>query len=405
MEQKAPILIIGAGICGLTLAHELKKAGIAFEIYERDEKIDSRGQEWAIMLHWVLPYLQQMLEPAVYAALDEIQVAPQVGQNDTGNFLFLNLETEEVKFKIPPNHRRRAGREKMRRTQLAGVKDRVHWGKRLVDILPSTDGVTAAFEDGSTVSGSLLVGAEGNHSRTRKFLKPETHEAKQLLVRCVGVAADMTCEQVQPLRSLDPLLFQGSHPTTGTFMWVSMLDVPKTKRTSISGDDVQGIYKVQINLSWLLKTGSDEVLDSQGERLEQMRDKAIGFSPKLKKVIDGIDKTVLVTEIRLTDWPSEMWDNCGGRVTLVGDAAHAMTMYRGEAANHGILDAFNLAKAMEALERGLKIKREALDGYEAELRQRTRPAVLLSRQACLDAHDFGNLNENSAILKKRALFT
>jgi hypothetical protein len=36
--------------------------------------------------------------------------------------------------------------------------------------------------------------------------------------------------------------------------------------------------------------------------------------------------------------------------------------------------------------------------YETEMRERTRRAVLLSRQACLDAHDWDQLNEDSAIL-------
>jgi hypothetical protein len=35
------------------------------------------------------------------------------------------------------------------------------------------------------------------------------------------------------------------------------------------------------------------------------------------------------------------------------------------------------------------------------MRDRTSWAVLMSRQACLDAHDFKNLNEGSAILARR----
>jgi hypothetical protein len=37
------------------------------------------------------------------------------------------------------------------------------------------------------------------------------------------------------------------------------------------------------------------------------------------------------------------------------------------------------------------------------MRGRTSKAVLLSRQACLDAHDWSRLDENSAILARRAL--
>jgi 2-polyprenyl-6-methoxyphenol hydroxylase-like FAD-dependent oxidoreductase len=80
-------------------------------------------------------------------------------------------------------------------------------------------------------------------------------------------------------------------------------------------------------------------------------------------------------------------------------------MYRGEAANHGILDVYHLVQSLEMVHDGRKPQKQALEEYEAELRQRTIPAVLLSRQACLDAHDFNGLNQDSAVLKRRAIDT
>jgi 2-polyprenyl-6-methoxyphenol hydroxylase-like FAD-dependent oxidoreductase len=82
-----------------------------------------------------------------------------------------------------------------------------------------------------------------------------------------------------------------------------------------------------------------------------------------------------------------------------------MTMYRGEAANHGILDAYHLVQSLEMVHDGRKPQKQALEEYESELRQRTNPAVLLSRQACLDAHDFNGLNQDSAVLQRRAIDT
>ena len=52
-----------------------------------------------------------------------------------------------------------------------------------------------------------------------------------------------------------------------------------------------------------------------------------------------------------------------------------------------------------------KARAEAIVEYEEEMRERAAPAVLLSRQACLDAHDYHGLNENSAVLKRRAITT
>lgn len=45
------VLIIGAGIGGLSLAQTLRKQKLSFEVFERDENADARFQGWAIALH------------------------------------------------------------------------------------------------------------------------------------------------------------------------------------------------------------------------------------------------------------------------------------------------------------------------------------------------------------------
>lgn len=75
----------------------------------------------------------------------------------------------------------------------------------------------------------------------------------------------MTLVESRPLRKLDTLLFQGSHPDTGTLRWVSMLDMPLTSGTA--GTE-QEEYQVQVNLSWMLKAPEDEVAATDAERLQ-----------------------------------------------------------------------------------------------------------------------------------------
>ncbi|KAG5932223.1 hypothetical protein E4U53_001429 [Claviceps sorghi] len=431
-----PVLISGAGVIGLTLAHGLKKANIPFQIFERDEHIDARGHGWAITIHWALPFLAQLLDDETLEALEGVQVDPEVGRQDNGNFLFLNLETLESKFRIPPNKRRRVNREKLRKALLRGVEDHVHWGKRLTSVQVLNehgdghgdghvmDGgaaggglVRVTFSDGSTADGSMLVGAEGTNSPTRKFLVPDGYRTHQLPVRLIGAAVDMTPEQVRPLRDIDPLLFQGCHPVTGHFLWVSMMETPEVNGTK--GTE-QERYLVQIIISWMLKSGNDSHSHSnskdnqdQGESpttgagpIAEMKRRAQDFHPLLRHAVDSIPETAPVLEIPLQDWPCLEWDNRQGRVTLIGDAAHAMTMYRGEAANHGMLDALNLVRQLTKVHAGERSLRAATNDYEHEMRDRTggeHGAVMLSRHACLDAHDFHALNENSAVLRRRAI--
>lgn len=115
-----------------------------------------------------------------------------------------------------------------------------------------------------------------------------------------------------------------------------------------------------------------------------------------------------VQSIRLEDFlPTEgAWGTLNGRATLIGDAARAMTMYRGEAANHGIMDVQSYFERQAGDSRGRDKRCDALvacSAYEKDVVQRTIRAVLASRVACLDAHGFGKIDETSPLISKRAI--
>lgn len=68
------------------------------------------------------------------------------------------------------------------------------------------------------------------------------------------------------------------------------------------------------------------------------------------------------------------------------------------------MDAAKLVAALSSVREGAATLKQAVDGYEVEMRERTAPAVLLSRQACLDAHDWERIKEgNSPLLATRLM--
>ncbi|KAF9894472.1 hypothetical protein FE257_007975 [Aspergillus nanangensis] len=399
-----PVLIVGAGIVGLTLGQALKQKNIPFEIYERDPNPDARGQGWAITLHWALEYIQQILPEDTLTRIQAVQVDPAVAQHDNGNFLFINLATGEPKFKIPPSVRWRVNREKTRKALLHGIDAHVHWGQRVVDVDTTTSPTTASlvFEDGTRKTGRMVVGVEGSRSLVRQVLRPDAYSNEPLPIRFTGVAVDLPAGEIAPLRSMDPLLFQGCQPQTGTFFWFSMLETPAGNGTAGAGVEGER-YRAQICMSWPVRGVEDEVAKDDEGKLANMKRRAEGFVPFLFDTVQRIPEGTPVLEIKLADWECLDWDNRGGRVTLAGDAAHAMTMYRGEAANHGLLDAYRLLHAIEKVYAGTADAKAAIDEYETEMRLRTKRAVRLSRQACMDAHAWSQLNEHSAILTKRTI--
>ncbi|KAF2972369.1 hypothetical protein GQX73_g1144 [Xylaria multiplex] len=400
-NSPSPIIIIGAGIVGLTLAQGLKQEGIPFQLYERDETLDHRSPGWGITIHWALKALESCLPKDMFARIDNVQVDPEQGRQDTGRFLFLDLETLKPRYIIPPSPRKRISRSKFRELLTEGVN--VHWGKSLSSFAPSDDGdgIVARFTDGSSAHGSMLIAADGSNSITRHLLLGEAGALHALPARFIGVTAVFSEEEMKPLLSIDPLLFQGAHPGTGYFMWFSVLSTPEING---SAGAAHPWYEAQINLSWLVKGPEDEVPISEADRLTRMKEMArrgSGFHKVLRRAIESLPDGTPVREIKLADWPTMKWQG-DGLVTLLGDAAHAMTMYRGEAANHGFTDASNLKEQLKLWHSGWKTQEQALEDYETEMRQRTHRAVLLSRQACLDAHDITNLGPDSPVVSMRA---
>lgn len=47
--------------------------------------------------------------------------------------------------------------------------------------------------------------------------------------------------------------------------------------------------------------------------------------------------------------------------------------------------------------------KDAILAYEEEMIARTRPAVLASRRAAMDAHDYKRIDDNSPLISKRAV--
>jgi 2-polyprenyl-6-methoxyphenol hydroxylase-like FAD-dependent oxidoreductase len=90
-----------------------------------------------------------------------------------------------------------------------------------------------------------------------------------------------------------------------------------------------------------------------------------------------------------------------GQHTLAGDSAHPMTMYRGEGANHGILDATLLIDQLKKIYAGEIGEEEGLKVYESEMRERAHTAVPRSRQAAFDWHDWNAINDNSPLIGVR----
>jgi hypothetical protein len=132
------------------------------------------------------------------------------------------------------------------------------------------------------------------------------------------------CKKFQ---AIDPHFFQGGDPNTNAYLWFSFISVPRS-------NDKNKEVVCQIMVSWPYEAGflgrsePTEVPDGNEARLLWMRTLAQGWAEPFREIVQDIPAGTEAKAITMEDWPPERgrWDNCNGKVALVGDAAHAMTM-------------------------------------------------------------------------------
>lgn len=396
----------------LILTHAQRS--IPFLIFEQDAAANSRLQGWALTIHFSLPQLLSLLPDDIIEQIDGCQVNPGI-KTDTSNSIFINLSNCAVKWRLPPGSgtRKRVSRDRFRKLLMEKLDDRIHWQKRLIAFEPLDTGVRAKFHDGSFYEGLLLVGADGAKSVVRSLLyDPINLPPKPLPISFLGTSLLVNHAQIKPLLDLDPILFQGCHPESSTWMWFSVMESPETNGSIVLPLE-QRYWKAQLCLSWPSADNRSEIAATDAARVLKMREKAENFDPRLRAIFHDALRLdhAPVLSIHLADWhlPPTLASNLQGRVTLVGDAAHTMAMYRGEGFNHAIVDVHALVAAIELVyssEIGVgvaRVREQVIERYELEIMRRGKVAVAMCREATMEVHQWEKLDEESVVRKKRIL--
>jgi 2-polyprenyl-6-methoxyphenol hydroxylase-like FAD-dependent oxidoreductase len=285
----------------------------------------------------------------------------------------------------------------------------LQWSKSLDKITHETEyEIDVEFDDGTTASGTHLVGCDGARSKVREILcslAGQNSRNDPVDVRFLGCSVELPSDVVARMRQLDPLFLQGHHPN-GSFLFFGIQETPAINEWQK--------FRCQVNVSWQYRKGflgrdhPTEVPGCQKARLALIREIASHWTSPFQDIVCSIPIETPLQNIRLEDWSqsdSGTWENLHGRATLIGDAAHAMTMYRGEAVNHGITDVYDLIECyLHTLSdsEGTLNGQEACDTFEKKMVDRTKNAIRASRQACLDAHYSKTIDEASPLISKRA---
>ncbi|MCD2196761.1 FAD-dependent monooxygenase [Actinomycetospora endophytica] len=341
------VVVIGAGLGGLTLAHGLRSAGIEVAVYERGSRSGPQPASYGIhvnrhgnrALHACLP-------AGNWALFDQGAVpAPDVVRfRDARLTVLTDLEqsapTEDVD---PVAHRRAVRRDVLHSALRLGLDAVLHWEKTFESFARRSDGtVRVRFADGTWTDGDLLVGADGSNSRVRHQYLPDLVRHELGILNVAGrLPLDHPAARALPAGMTDGSV---NNVVPGTPGWLFASAWPAADRNGagrpVAGDDV---------LVWAYAAARtaypDGVESLDGEALRHWVGRRVArWDPRVAAMVAGsapdtVAPVSLRTMGRLRVWPAST-------VTLLGDAVHSMTPMAGVGANTALRDADALRRAL-----------------------------------------------------------
>ncbi|MCP3804769.1 FAD-dependent monooxygenase [Allokutzneria sp. A3M-2-11 16] len=390
------VIVVGGGIGGLALAQGLRGAGLGVEVYERDRHRTDRLQGFRIHIN-----------PDGAAALRECLPAEAferfLASSGKGGNQF-TMVTERLKRllhldeeTIGTGHHG-VSRITLRQILLSGMEDVVRFDRKFERYSVADDGrVTAHFADGTTAVGDVLVGADGAGSRVRGQYLPHAERVDTGIVAIAGkyMLTEERRELIPPAFLAGPLSVL---PSKSCGMFIAPHDFDGGVNDQ---DDPDALFdNTAPYVFWSFSAKREyfgEDLDSLGAR--ELRDLVLrsttGWAPQLRALValSDVDTTTLLP-IRSAA-PVPKW--AASSVTLLGDAAHSMTPFRGVGANIALRDAQLLCRKLIEAERPLV---ERIAEYEAEMTEYGFAAVRASLTAAKQAVSGGR----AARLAGRAAF-
>ncbi|TKA80706.1 hypothetical protein B0A55_03701 [Friedmanniomyces simplex] len=382
------VLIIGAGTTGLLLAQGLKQAGINAIICERDlgERYKTRPREWGMTLHWASEAIARVLPPELRERIHEACCDPYYRPaEEDADLVHYAGHTGEPLFKTPAANAMSVSRSKMRRLFSEGLD--IKYGRRLDRIEERGSRVTAYFEDGGSITADLVVGCDGAKSVVREMLVgKDAARVSYMDINMFNFPANFDAETARLIRSQHPIFFNCIHPKG----WMYMMRVQNVKDPSDAAS-----WLFQSLFTWQGPPGSEE-LDTQEKRTSWLKSKSAEYAEPWRTILSSIPADATFGIDRVTLWRPVDWSSSplAGKVTCAGDAAHSMPPFRGQGLNNGLEDAAQLTERLVKAGASADGWREAILGYDEEMRPRGMRDVEIGRVSALTFHDYDKVLES-----------
>lgn len=347
MAAQLKAIVIGAGIGGLAAANALRRAELDVSVFERMQELREVGSGLTLWVNAMRSLRKFDAEESIRSKGAEVH---SIENRRWDGHAYKTLPISRIGEKYG-THSVSIHRGELQRALADMLPDGVvNLGAQFSGFEQDADGVTARFDDGREERADVLVGADGIAStvRTQLFGKPEP--------RYSGYTCWRSAVKIEH-PGLEPTVYTqvyGRGSNFGVFpigdrywSWYG------TKMTPEGGG-----------------TGGDGATWKR-EALDQFKD----WYETVPAVIEATDEKAFVRQDIRDLKPIQTWNE--GRVTLLGDAAHATTPALGQGGCMAIEDSVVLARELSAANGDVPA---ALQRYVEKRRERANGIVRSARR-------------------------
>lgn len=388
-ENYPHLAIIGAGIAGMALAVACLHRGIPFTLYERDSSFDARAQGYGLTLQQASNAIKGL---GLFSLKDVCHSTRHVVHDTEGKEITeWGMRTHSNIKRFPRRINVHIPRQSLRSALLEqlGKHHAVQWEHRLVDLKHCENkDIELSFQvDGKSkkVKADLVVGADGIRSIVRSML--------------IG-------EGMTPLRYLGYMVILGICPLDALEGVESSLIDAATVFQTVNG--YERIYvmpyaldSVMWQLSFPMPEEQAKALSAQGaEALKEEACRRTRWHRPIPQIVSATPPE------KISGYPvydrellqPELLQNAKA-VTLIGDAAHPMSPFKGQGANQALLDALALARHISRVcapfsrWKEIGLREIVLTEFEKEMLARTASKVKGSAEAVEFLHSKEVLRE------------